>query len=193
MSRSTKVGGKYGRRVAVVLAALVAGFALAAMAALAGAKTSKPKPATVKTAHNSQIGATILVDTNGLTLYELKPETTHHLLCTSQACFGFWPPYKVSKNAKLTKASGVSGKLGKLHRNGFYQVTLDGRPLYHFSLDHKKKGQATGQGIQTFGGTWHVVKTSTHKSGTTTTTTTGTVSTTTSTTTTSTYSYPYPY
>jgi predicted lipoprotein with Yx(FWY)xxD motif len=189
MSRSTDVRGRYGRRMAWLLAALVAGLALASMAAFAGAKTSKPKQTTVKTAHNSQVGATILVDKNGLTLYELKPETTHHLLCTSQACFGFWPPYTVSKTAKLSKASGVSGKLGKLHRGGFYQVTLDGHPLYHFSLDNKKKGHATGNGIQTFGGTWHVVKFSTHKSQSTTTTT----STATTTSTSSTYSSPYPY
>ena len=193
MSRFTKVGGRYGKPTVWLLAALVAGFAVAALASLAGAKTSKPKPKPVlKTARNTAIGATIVVDKNGMTLYELKPETTHHLLCTSQACFGFWPPYKVSKTGQLAKASGISGKLGRLHRDGFYQLTLDGRPLYRFSLDHNKKGQATGQGIQTFGGTWHVVKVSTHSSHSTT-TTTSTTSMTTSTSTTSTYSYPYPY
>jgi predicted lipoprotein with Yx(FWY)xxD motif len=180
--------------MAWVLAALVAGFALAALAAMAGAKTTKPKPATLQTAHNSAVGATIVVDKKGMTLYELSGDTTHHLLCTSNAgCFAFWPPYKVSKTEKLTKASGISGKLGKLHRDGFYQVTLNGRPLYHFFLDHKK-GQAGGQGIKSFGGTWGTVKVSTHKSqSNTTTSSSATTTTSTSTTTTSTYTYPYPY
>jgi predicted lipoprotein with Yx(FWY)xxD motif len=194
MSRSTHVGGRYGRRTAWVLTALVAGFALAALAAMAGAKTTKPKPATLQTAHNSVVGATIIVDNKGMTLYELKGETTHpnHLLCTSNTCFGFWPPYKVSKTAKLTKAAGIKGKLALLHRDGFYQVTLDGHPLYHFAAD-KKKGQAFGQGIKSFGGTWGTVKVSTHKSQGTTTSSSASTTTSTATTTTSTYTYPYPY
>src|SRR5205085_6651419 len=115
------------------------------------------------------VNATIVVDSRGMTLYELRPETSHHLLCTSSQCFHFWPPVKVSKNAKLTKATGIKGKLGKLHRGSFYQVTLDGRPLYRFSID-KKKGDAAGQGIVSFGGTWHVVKASAASNGTNTTT-----------------------
>jgi predicted lipoprotein with Yx(FWY)xxD motif len=190
MSRSSKVGAGSGKRAAWVVAALVAGFALASLAALAGAKTAaKPKPTTLRTSHNAALGATIVVDSHGMTLYELKPETTRHLLCKTSQCFGFWPPLKTSKKATLSKASEISGKLGKLHRAGFYQVTLDGRPLYHFSLD-KKKGQAVGQGIKTFGGTWHVVKTSASKHSTTHTTTSMSQ---TSTSTSSTYSYPSPY
>jgi predicted lipoprotein with Yx(FWY)xxD motif len=182
--------------MAWVLAALVAGFALAALAAIAGAKTSKAKPATLQTAHNSVVGATIIVDKKGMTLYELKGETTHpsHLLCTSTSgCFTFWPPYKVPKTEKLTKGPGIKGRLALLHRDGFYQVTLDGHPLYHFTAD-KKKGQAFGQGIKSFGGTWGTIKVSTHKSqSTTTTSSSATTMTSTDSTTTSTYTYPYPY
>jgi predicted lipoprotein with Yx(FWY)xxD motif len=192
MTRSEHVGGRYGRRMAWLLAALVAGFAVAALAALAGAQTPKPPPATVKTAHNSQLSATIVVDSHGMSLYELKPETSHHLLCTSSQCFGFWPPLKTTKKAQLVKGHGVPGKLGRIHRSGFYQVTLDGHPLYHFSAD-SKKGQANGQGIQSFGGTWHTVKVTTHTSHSSTSTTTPTTSTSTSTSTSSTYSYPSPY
>jgi predicted lipoprotein with Yx(FWY)xxD motif len=180
MSRSKKVGARNGKRAAWVLAAAVAGFALAGLATLAIAKTPKT---TVNTAQNSQVHATILVDQHGVTLYQLRPETTKHLLCASQQCFGFWPPLKVSKNAKLTKANAIKGKLGKLHRNGFYQVTLDGRPLYHYSGDNGKKGMANGNNVHLDGGVWHVVKSTAAKG---TNTTTGTTSTSTS----STYTYP---
>jgi predicted lipoprotein with Yx(FWY)xxD motif len=130
-------------------------FTIAGLTGLALAKTSP----TLGTAKNSTIGKTIVVDSRGLTVYELSPETTHHLLCTkAKGCFSFWPPVTVhSANTKLTTGSGVKGKLGILHRNGFFQLTLGGRPLYHFSGDQSKRGKATGQGLKSFGGSWHVV------------------------------------
>ena len=169
-----------------LLATAVALIAVAGLATLAIAKTAKKAKPLVKTAHNASLGATIVVDPNGMTLYELKPETSKHLLCASSLCIHFWPPAKVGKTTKLAKGPGVEGSLGRLHRTGFYQLTLDGHPLYHFSLD-KHKGSVGGNGLMTFGGTWHVVKGSSSSKSTTTTTT----STTTSTTTTSSpYSYP---
>jgi predicted lipoprotein with Yx(FWY)xxD motif len=155
------------RRFAVPLVAAVAAVALAALTGLALAKTHT----TLGTASNATIGKTIVVDSRGLTVYELKPETTHHLLCKTKACFGFWPPVKVaSAKTKLTAATGIKGKLGVLHRNGFFQVTLGGHPLYRFSGDNSKKGMAAGQGIKGFGGTWHVVTASSTHTTTTTTT-----------------------
>jgi predicted lipoprotein with Yx(FWY)xxD motif len=176
MSRSRRI------RITVALTALLAGGAIAA-ASLAIAKSTT----TLQTANNASLGKTVVVNAGGRTLYELSPETSHHLLCKSKTCFGFWPPLKVSKNAKLTAAPGIKGKLSTIHRNGFYQVTLGGRPLYTFSEDNKK-GQANGNGIKSFHGTWHVIASSTqqHDPGTTSTTTN---TTTTTTTTTSPYMY----
>ncbi len=171
-----------------MLVAVLSGVAVAAFAGLAFAASNT----TVKTAHNAKLGESILVDSHGRTVYELKPETTQHLLCTSKPCFMFWPPLTASKNAKLTKATGIKGKLGLLHRDGFYQVTLGGRPLYHFSLDHGKAGQANGNGVVGFGGTWHVVSSGASKPTTTTSTTT-TSTTMGSTTTTSCTPGPPPY
>jgi predicted lipoprotein with Yx(FWY)xxD motif len=168
----------------LLLRSTVALVALATGAGVAGLAFAKTGSTTVKSVHNSSLGESILADNKGQTLYELSPETSSHLLCTSTACFQFWPPYKVSKSAKLT-STGVKGKLSKLHRGGFYQVALNGRPLYRFSAD-SHAGQANGQGIKSFGGTWHVVKTGAAKSSTTTTTTTMPGPTTT----TSTYTYP---
>jgi predicted lipoprotein with Yx(FWY)xxD motif len=143
---------RWGRRA---LALLVAALAMAALAVIALAKS----PATLGTAKNATIGGAIVVDAHGLTVYELRPETTRHLLCTkATGCFRAWPPVKVpSATTKLTSVRGVRGKLGILHRNGIFQVTLGGHPLYRFAGDASTRGMANGQGIHSFGGVWHVV------------------------------------
>lgn len=124
-----------------------------------------PAPAVARTtlevSDNSMLGETIVVDSGGRTVYELSPETTRHLMCTkAKRCFSAWPPLEVSSaKAKLTAAAGIKGKLGILHRNGIFQVTLGGHPLYHFAGDRSKPGAAAGQGLHSFGGRWHVVMT----------------------------------
>ena len=145
-----------GRWIAVGAIGLLAGL----FTGLAFANASHTT--TLKAAHNATIGKTIVVDSTGRTVYELKGETRHHLLCTSKMCLQFWPPVTVrSAQTKLSNAAGIKGKLGILHRDHFFQVTLGGLPLYRFKLD-TAKGQAKGQGIVIFGGTWHVVTASSH-------------------------------
>lgn len=166
------------KQIWLVLAA-VAAMAAAALTGMALAKSTRT---TLRTASNSKLGEMVVVDPGGRTVYELAPETTQHLLCTSSMCLQIWPPVTVrSAHAKLTKAAGIKGKLGVMHRSGFFQVTLGGRPLYRFAGD-SAAGQANGQGIKSFGGTWHVVATS-HSSSPGSTTTGSTTPTTPSTTT----------
>jgi predicted lipoprotein with Yx(FWY)xxD motif len=140
--------------LAVGIAAVTLAFAvsLAAMALVAGGAI------TVTSASNSKLNKTVAVDAHGRTLYVLSPETTHHLLCKSSECLKFWPPLSVrSSKTRLRAGPGVHGRLGILHRsNGSLQVTLGGLPLYHYSGDHAK-GEANGQNIHSFGGTWHVL------------------------------------
>jgi predicted lipoprotein with Yx(FWY)xxD motif len=57
----------------------------------------------------------------------------------------------------VSKAPKVKGRLGTFKRNGIIQVTLGGHPLYTFSNDHQKH-HATGEGVNGFGGIWHVIK-----------------------------------
>jgi predicted lipoprotein with Yx(FWY)xxD motif len=158
------------RRSIPVLIAVIAGFAVAGLTGLALAKSSP----TLGTAKNATIGKTIAVESHGLTVYELSPETTHHLLCAkANGCFKFWPPVTVSSaQTKLTAATGIKGTLGILHRNGLFQVTLAGRPLYRFAGDTSTRGKANGQGLHGFGGTWHVVTASVPQTSMNTTTTT---------------------
>src|SRR6202035_5215851 len=113
---------------------------------------------TVSSATNTKLGKQIVIDAQGRTLYALQPETTHHLLCKSSACLKFWPPLTVHSNkTKLEAGPGVQGRLATLRRgNGVLQVTLGGLPLYRYSGD-SAKGEANGQNIHSFGGTWHVL------------------------------------
>ncbi len=171
IDRSPRTGRIRPRPTVLIVAALAG----AALAALAGMALAKRKP-TVSTARNASLGETILVDGRGLTLYTLSGETIHHLKCTkADSCFPFWPPETVkSARTKLSLPAGVRGKLTTLHRNGFFQLVLGGHPLYRFAPDDNVKGSARGEGIVSFGGTWHVVKESAAKKQTVTTTTTTT-------------------
>ena len=131
--------------LAVVLAGSLVATALASAVAL-----------TIGSASNSSLGKRVVVNTQGHTLYILRPETATHLLCKSSECMKFWPPLTVgAATTTLKDGPGVHGHLAILRRhNGLLQVTLRGMPLYRFSGDHAK-GQARGEGIESFGGTWH--------------------------------------
>lgn len=144
-------------------AAVIAALAGATMAVLVGAALAKTF--TLQVAKNAKVtnqaGTTksenITVN-HGFAVYQLSGDSKRHPKCTKvNGCFAFWPPVTVSSSKKVSKARGISGKLGVWHRNGFFQVTLGGHPLYHFALD-KKRLHATGEGITSFGGTWHVTK-----------------------------------
>lgn len=122
-----------------------------ASTASAAAASSGAGTEAVKTASNATLGATVLVDAQGRTLYHLSGEQSGKFLCTSAACVAAWPP--VSASATST---GVSG-LGTVRRpDGSEQLDYNGEPLYTFSGD-KAAGEANGQGIKADGGTWSAV------------------------------------
>lgn len=174
--------------VAVVVAAL-AGFASAALVGLAVAKTltlQVAKGASVTNQSGSTTTENIVINGKGRAVYTLSGDTTKHQKCTkANGCFSFWPPVTVSSAKGLSKAAGIKGKLGTFKRSGITQVTLGGHPLYTFSLDHKKKN-ATGEGVNGFGGIWHVVKAAGASTGS---SSSSTPTSSTSTTTTSPYGY----
>jgi predicted lipoprotein with Yx(FWY)xxD motif len=178
------------RRAAYAAVSLVAGFGGVGAAALAGLASAK-SPTTLGIAKNVPVKSNtenVVVNGHGVTVYTLSGDTARHLECTrANTCFQFWFPVRASSaRAKLTAANGIKGKLGKLHRNGFYQVTLGGHPLYTFLGDAAKQRHATGEGIASFGGTWHVIAVKSSVKSTTTMTST----TTTTPYTTPTYTYP---
>jgi predicted lipoprotein with Yx(FWY)xxD motif len=145
------------RRASGVIACAVASV-LAIGASFATGAFASGGTITVGSASNSEVGKRIVVNAQGRTLYALSPETTTHLLCASAKCLKVWPPLTVpSRKTKLKAGPGVRGHLAILRRSdGRLQVTLRGRPLYRFSGD-TAKGEASGEGLESFGGTWHAV------------------------------------
>jgi predicted lipoprotein with Yx(FWY)xxD motif len=114
--------------------------------------------ATVGSSSNATLGERVVVNAQGRTLYTLSGETARHLLCKTSECLKFWPPLTVpSRKTSLKAGPGVQGHLAILRRSdGILQVTLRGRPLYRYSHDHAR-GDANGQGIESFGGTWRAL------------------------------------
>jgi predicted lipoprotein with Yx(FWY)xxD motif len=100
----------------------------------------------------------ILVNAQGMTLYELTSEAGGTFACTG-GCLAVWPPLLVPAGTTvLTAAPGVVGTLGVVARpDGTVQATQNGFPLYTFAHD-AAPGDTNGQGIVAFGGTWHVVQ-----------------------------------
>jgi predicted lipoprotein with Yx(FWY)xxD motif len=116
-----------------------------------------PSPAAiVKSASNAKLGATILVDTQGMTLYSLSAEQSGKFICTTAACLQVWHPLSAPSGGAPT---GSVGHLSIVRRpDGTAQVAFNGRPLYTFGQDHSP-GDAHGQGIKDVG-TWTAVTTS---------------------------------
>jgi predicted lipoprotein with Yx(FWY)xxD motif len=120
----------------------------------AGGAGTPPASTTVRTA-STKLG-TILVNSAGMTLYTLI-NTGHPVSCTG-ACAGVWPPAVLpAGQATPTGGQGVSG-LGTISVNGVKLVTHLGLPLYTYVGD-TAAGEVKGDGLNTFGGIWHVVKT----------------------------------
>jgi len=119
--------------------------------------TTTPAPSsavTVETEDNPQLGV-ILADGSGFTLYTLT-NAGSPVLCTG-TCATFWPPLVLpAGTAAPTAGPGVTGLGVTTNANGT-RVTTGGLPLYTFS-DDSSPGQANGDGINSFGGVWHVVK-----------------------------------
>ena len=109
----------------------------------------------VRTTHNAHLQATILVDKQGHTLYDLSVERRGRFICDTKACLAFWTPLVVAKG---TKPAGTVA-LGTVTRpDGTLQVTYKGAPLYTFNED-SKRGDTRGEGFKDVG-TWHAATTS---------------------------------
>jgi predicted lipoprotein with Yx(FWY)xxD motif len=148
------IGRAWGRPVAAI--AICASLTLAAAAIAATVTSLGVGKRTV-----SRKSETIVVDGRGVTVYALGGESLARLECVTRACLRFWPPLKVpSATTRVHAAAGVPGTVSIMHRvkGGFYQVMLDRHPLYYYSGDQGRKGPTGGQGITSFGGTWHVIK-----------------------------------
>lgn len=117
--------------------------------------TSAAPAASVSVADDAHLGE-ILVNPEGRTLYYFVPERGGMIVCTG-ACTNFWPPsLTATGNASPIAGTGVIGQLSVVARpGGAAQLSYNNWPLYTFSGD-KAAGQANGQGVVGFGGSWFV-------------------------------------
>jgi len=131
-----------------LLAACGSSSSNSSSSATASQPSSSAGPAVVKTASVSSLGASVLVDSQGLTLYHLSGEQNGKWICTSAACVKVWHPLAAPTSGAPT---GSVGSLGTVKRpDGTMQVTFKGMPLYSFAGD-TKPGEAKGQGIKDVG------------------------------------------
>jgi predicted lipoprotein with Yx(FWY)xxD motif len=145
---------------AIAIAACGSGSSSKQTTTVAGAPaaSSAPSPTSASSGTidltKSSLG-TILIDSQGRTLYLWQADTGAKSTCTG-ACASAWPPLVTT--GKPTAGSGVmSSLLGTTKRaNGTEQVTYNGHPLYRFAGD-TASGQTNGQGSTGFGALWYVL------------------------------------
>jgi predicted lipoprotein with Yx(FWY)xxD motif len=117
--------------------------------------TPSPGNALIHTAQVTVNGPveTVLTNAAGKTLYYLTADTPTTTACTGP-CTTIWLPLLAT--GALTSSTPLRHQLSVLADANGQQVEYDGHLLYAFSGD-TAAGQAHGEGIQSFGGTWHVV------------------------------------
>jgi predicted lipoprotein with Yx(FWY)xxD motif len=96
---------------------------------------------------------TVLTNAAGRTLYDLTADTPTSTAC-SRACTTIWFPLLAT--GAPSSATPLPHQVSVLTDANGQQVEYDDHLLYTFSGD-TAAGQAQGEGIQSFGGTWHVV------------------------------------
>jgi predicted lipoprotein with Yx(FWY)xxD motif len=98
----------------------------------------------------------VLVDSNGMTLYDFHKDKGTTSSCYGP-CAGIWPPLLTEGEAQVGNGASAS-KLGTTERkDGTTQVTYAGHPLYTYVAD-KKPGEANGNDFSDFGGEWYALQ-----------------------------------
>ena len=108
---------------------------------------------------HTTFSAKVVGASGGFSVYTLTGDSKSHPQCLSNACRAIWPWVAVKNGTMPTKNPLIKAKLGIWKHNGVNQLTLGGHPLYFFFMDKTRK-RAHGEGIVSFGGTWHVWKVS---------------------------------
>jgi len=102
---------------------------------------------TVQVARSPQYGS-ILVDSQGKTLYLFEQDTSKTSACTG-SCVALWPA--LTTTGSPTAGAGLNASLlgTATQADGSSQVTYNGHLLYLFSGD-ANAGDVTGQGVEGF-------------------------------------------
>jgi predicted lipoprotein with Yx(FWY)xxD motif len=96
----------------------------------------------------------ILVDGSGRPVYLFEADRGTTSTCYD-SCAAVWPP--VLTSGAPHAGPGVNQELlaTTTRSDGTLEVLYHGHPLYYFVSD--KSGQATGQGLSSFGAVWYVL------------------------------------
>jgi predicted lipoprotein with Yx(FWY)xxD motif len=98
----------------------------------------------------------VLVDSNGMTLYDFHKDKGGKSSCYG-ACTAVWPPLLTEGKPQVGNGASAS-MIGTVERkDGTMQVTYAGHPLYTY-LGDKKPGEATGNDIDDFGAEWYALQ-----------------------------------
>ena len=121
---------------------------------------SNPSIAVVSAAKVGDLG-TVLVDSQGRTLYYFEKDKNTRYVATKSACYGAcagaWPPLLTGGEPE-PEGAALPTKLGTFKRkDGTLQVTYFGHPLYTYVGD-QKPGEANGNDIDQFGGEWYALQ-----------------------------------
>ncbi|HEV3213264.1 MAG TPA: hypothetical protein VGZ03_07715 [Acidimicrobiales bacterium] len=152
------------RRPRIVVAVVVAAGGLLAACgsgpSYSGSTTTTGAPGslgtTLRTAAVTGLG-TVVVDARGFTVYVLSSGSGNLPCTTANGCAAIWPPVRVPSGAAVHAGAGIrSALLGTQHSGNATFATYHGWRMYEFSGD-TGPGQSGGQGLTSYGGTWHAI------------------------------------
>jgi predicted lipoprotein with Yx(FWY)xxD motif len=97
----------------------------------------------------------IVVDGAGRAVYAYSVDPANEPTCYD-VCADTWLPVLAKTNAASGTGIDVAAAGTVARRDGGNQLTYKGIPLYHYAGDKTDK-DANGQGLDMFGGEWHVL------------------------------------
>jgi predicted lipoprotein with Yx(FWY)xxD motif len=150
----------------VIALALAGGGVLAACSSTSSSSSSgtttgsASKPGTEF--HTAQVAGrgTVVVDARGRTVYILTADGKTNTECTgASGCTSLWPDLPLPDGTSAaTAGAGIQASLlgTKKLADGETYPTYNGWLMYEYTGD-SGPGQASGQGIRSFGGTWYTL------------------------------------
>jgi predicted lipoprotein with Yx(FWY)xxD motif len=120
-----------------------------------GGETSSGGDGIVSAAQVGDLG-TVLVDSQGLTLYDFHKDKGSTSSCYG-ACAAAWPPLLTEGNPQAQGPANRSMLGTTKRKDGTIQVTYNGWPLYTYAGD-QAPGEANGNDIDQFGAEWYALQ-----------------------------------
>jgi predicted lipoprotein with Yx(FWY)xxD motif len=145
-------------RLPLAIVVVIVAAAVAVIVATSSGNTKKAQPSVTANSGISLKQTSVgkgLADANGRTLY-LFAGDKRGLSTLSAAGRAVWPPFTSTTLPQAGGGVAVSQIATVASTSGGTQISYKGHPLYYYVGDHKP-GQILGQGLNEFGGRWHVV------------------------------------